>query len=155
MTKWITVLIASGMLLVGCSNDVAEKNSNTDEQTPDERVQEEENRSEEFTGTEETDQQETEGSTGEASEDSNASNQPEANISEEEAANLPEYDVIRKQIGEGSYKIETITDNEGTRILHFLNEQGEMQYKTVFVKDTNRLKIINTKEGGQVFNQVI
>ncbi|MER2119134.1 MAG: hypothetical protein ABS935_02645 [Solibacillus sp.] len=129
MTKWTIVLITAGMLLVGCSDDAAEKNSKAEEETPGEFLQEEEK--------------------------PNEADQLKDDISEEEAAKLPEYNIIRKQIGEGSYKIVILANNEETRILHFLNAQDELQYKAVFVKETNRLKIINTKGDGNVFNQVI
>lgn len=120
MTKWTIVLITAGMLLVGCSDEAAEKNSKAEEE-----------------------------------EKTNEADQLKDDFSEEEAAKLPEYNIIRKQIGDGSYKIVIIANNEETRILHFLNAQGELQYKAVFVKETNRLKIINTKGDGIVFNQVI
>lgn len=129
MTKWTIVLITAGMLLVGCSDEAAEKNSKAEEETPGEFLQEEEK--------------------------PNEADQLKDDISEEEAAKLPEYNIIRKQIGEGSYKIVILANNEETRILHFLNAQDELQYKAVFVKETNRLKIINTKGDGNVFNQVI
>lgn len=129
MTKWTIVLITAGMLLVGCSDEAAEKNSKAEEETPGEFLQEEEK--------------------------PNETDQLNDDLSEEEAAKLPEYNIIRKQIGDGSYKIVIIANNEETRILHFLNAQGELQYKAVFVKETNRLKIINTKGEGIVFNQVI
>lgn len=129
MTKWTIVLITAGMLLVGCSDDAAEKNSKAEEETPGEFLQEEEK--------------------------PNEADQLKDDISEEEAVKLPEYNIIRKQIGEGSYKIVILANNEETRILHFLNAQDELQYKAVFVKETNRLKIINTKGDGNVFNQVI
>lgn len=129
MIKWTIVLITAGMLLVGCSDDAAEKNSKAEEETPGEFLQEEEK--------------------------PNETDQLKDELSEEEAAKLPEYNIIRKQIGDGSYKIVIIANNEETRILHFLNVQGELQYKSVFVKETNRLKIINTKGEGIVFNQVI
>lgn len=129
MTKWTIVLITAGMLLVGCSDEAAEKNSKAEEETPGEFLQEEEK--------------------------PNEADQLKDDISEEEAAKLPEYNIIRKQIGEGSYKIVILANNEETRILHFLNAQDELKYKAVFVKETNRLKIINTKGDGNVFNQVI
>jgi hypothetical protein len=159
MSKWIAVVVAAGILLVGCnSNEKAEKSSKTEEQNPVETVQEEQEEKSE-TGvsmlTEEAGEQEAEGLSLKAGEDSNETNQPEANTRRVEAAILPEYNVILKRIGKDDYTVETITDNEGTRVLHFLNEQGEMHYKSVFVKDTNRLKIIDTKGGGEVFNEVI
>ena len=129
MSKWTIVLITAGMLLVGCSDEAAEKNSKAKEETPGEFLQEEEK--------------------------PNEADQLKDDISEEEAAKLPEYNIIRKQIGDGSYKIVIIANNEETRIFHFLNAQGELQYKAVFVKETNRLKIINTKGDGNIFNQVI
>lgn len=54
---------------------------------------------------------------------------------------LPEYITITEQVG-ADFTFETVTDNEGNRILFLKDENGEKQYKTVFVKHDNRLEII-------------
>lgn len=68
-------------------------------------------------------------------------------VDNEDYADLPEYATITEQVG-SNYTFETVTDNEGNRILFLKDENGEKQYKTVFVKNTNNLEII--KINGQV-----
>lgn len=48
------------------------------------------------------------------------------------------------------------TDNPGTRVILFQQDGGRKVYKSVFVKRTNRLKIINIDgEGPPIFNDTI
>ncbi|OCA85099.1 hypothetical protein [Pseudobacillus wudalianchiensis] len=71
---------------------------------------------------------------------------------QEEWTSLPEYEEIMKHIHDQEYLFETVTDNENKRILLLKNKNGEKQYKTVFIKQDNRLKVIKINGGGQVFN---
>ncbi|MFJ7931383.1 hypothetical protein [Peribacillus sp. NPDC096448] len=72
----------------------------------------------------------------------------------EKWSSLPEYDKITEQIGNENYTFNKETDNDGKRV--FLIElNGEKQYKTVFVKNTNRLKIIKINGGGEIYNGII
>ncbi|KMY54229.1 hypothetical protein AC623_10030 [Bacillus sp. FJAT-27231] len=71
---------------------------------------------------------------------------------QKEWTSLPEYEEIMKHIHDQEYIFETVTDNENKRILLLANKNGEKQYKTVFIKQDNRLKVIKINGGGQVFN---
>lgn len=44
-----------------------------------------------------------------------------------------------------------VTDNDGKRVLLFVDNNGETKYKSIFVKKTNHLKIIKM-DGGLVYN---
>ncbi|EOV9528596.1 MULTISPECIES: hypothetical protein [Bacillus cereus group] len=79
-------------------------------------------------------------------------NNPKVNESHEKWASLPEYNKIVEQIGGEDYNFQTVTDNEGKRVLHILDKDGRKQYKTIFVKNTNRLKIIKINGDGIIFN---
>ncbi|MFD0960142.1 hypothetical protein [Paenibacillus chungangensis] len=69
-------------------------------------------------------------------------------------ASLPEYDTIMKHLDEKDYSFNTVTDNEGTRIL-LIELDGAEQYKTIFVKHTNRLKIIQLDGDKQLYNDIL
>ena len=72
----------------------------------------------------------------------------------EKHASLPEYDTIIEQIGNKDYTFNKETDNDDKRV--FLIElDGEKQYKTIFVKQTKRLKIVKINGGGEIFNKTI
>ncbi|MFS0871036.1 hypothetical protein AB3N00_13895 [Paenibacillus xylanilyticus] len=72
-----------------------------------------------------------------------------------EWSSLPEYDVIVRTIDSQDYTFRTVTDNENERILLLANQDGEEKYKTIFIKNTNRLKIIDVDGDGQLFNDVL
>lgn len=65
---------------------------------------------------------------------------------------LPEYNKIIEQIGDNDVTFEMETDNEGKRVLNILDEDSNIEYKSIFIKNTNRLKIINVKRGKKIFN---
>ncbi|AWP29463.1 MULTISPECIES: hypothetical protein [unclassified Paenibacillus] len=68
---------------------------------------------------------------------------------------LPEYDVIVRNIDSQDYTFRTVTDNKNERILLLTNPDGEEKYKTIFIKNTSRLKIIDVDGGGQLFNDIL
>ena len=66
-----------------------------------------------------------------------------------------EQEVIGGQIDEGDYDVVVETDNQGTRVM-FYEIDGEKYYKTIFVKDDNRLKIIDIQnDNGLIYNETI
>ncbi|MGE7879252.1 hypothetical protein [Peribacillus muralis] len=69
-------------------------------------------------------------------------------------SSLPEYDEIIEQIGEEDYALNKETDNDDKRVF-LIDLNGEKQYKTVFIKKTNRLKIIKINGGGEVYDKII
>lgn len=73
----------------------------------------------------------------------------------EDWADLPEYPALIDTIGNDNYSIKTVTDNQGKRILLLSDQSDTEQYKSIFIKDTNRLKIINVNDDGEVFNEIL
>ena len=129
MKKMVVALVATGLLLTACQ-DTDEKNNEV---------------AEENTQTLQT------------SEEQPAQNVPSTSndTNDEQWASLPEYHVVIEQIGMKDYNVETVTDNEEKRILLIRDEAGERQYKTIFIKNTQRLKIIEMGEDGQIFNDIL
>ncbi|MFF3099879.1 hypothetical protein [Viridibacillus arvi] len=73
----------------------------------------------------------------------------------EEWTSLPEYNYIIEQIDNKDYNFQTVTDNEGKRVLLLIDKNGVEQYKTIFIKNTSRLKIIKLDGEGQIFNEIL
>lgn len=73
----------------------------------------------------------------------------------EEWTSLPEYNYIIEQIDNKEYNFQTVTDNEGKRVLLLIDKNGVEQYKTIFIKNTSRLKIIKLDGEGQIFNEIL
>lgn len=66
-----------------------------------------------------------------------------------------EYETIAKEIDLDQYTGSVQTDNQGNRIILFANEQGENDYKSIFVKHQNHLKIVALTSDQLLFNGVI
>ncbi len=90
--------------------------------------------------------------------------QPEQNVQGEDKENidlsewtsLPEYSKITEQIdNKDDIHFEKVTDTRDKRILLIIDENGTKLYKSIYIKNTNRLKIINIKDSGQIFNDVL
>lgn len=65
-----------------------------------------------------------------------------------------EYKILDEQIGMEVYQAHTVTDNIHKRVIVLLDENNSEQFKSIYIKDTNRLKIIDFGKG-QIFNQII
>ncbi|ANU27091.1 hypothetical protein [Planococcus versutus] len=74
-----------------------------------------------------------------------------------EWASLPEYATIIDQIDDGEYNFETVTDVSEKRILLLSDQDGKEQYKTIFIKPTDRLEIIKIGNDGvgEIFNATL
>lgn len=63
-----------------------------------------------------------------------------------------EYEVLNEKVNIHKYQTKVETDNNNTRILIMSDDEEQEQYKSIFIKDTNRLKIIEFKRG-LIFNE--
>ncbi|MEC5425103.1 hypothetical protein QGM71_16580 [Virgibacillus sp. C22-A2] len=68
---------------------------------------------------------------------------------------MEEYVILDDHIDLESLQMETQEDNSDIRVNFFEDELGEKLYKSVFVKDTNRLKIIDLDGEGLMFDDII
>ncbi|MFD1453477.1 MULTISPECIES: hypothetical protein [Oceanobacillus] len=99
-------------------------------------------------------------STEEVPEESQDTSEEEENndsdlVADEDTYEYEEQEVIEQQIEEGDYDVLVETDNKGTRVM-FYEIDGEKYYKTIFVKNDNRLKIIDIRNNnGQIYNEII
>ncbi|AJD92859.1 hypothetical protein JMA_35420 [Jeotgalibacillus malaysiensis] len=77
-----------------------------------------------------------------------------ATANESNLSAFPEYDNLIEYIDIESVSAEIADDNPGERVILFKDESGEVQYKSIFVKETNWHKIVQT-DGPNLFNDVI
>ncbi|MBA9026128.1 hypothetical protein [Peribacillus huizhouensis] len=140
MHKTIIALIAVVTILTACNNNGADKNKNEITEKNEQSLQTE--------GEQEVQQE------NEQSKES-IQNQSKESAHHEEWASLPEYDSIMEQLDNNDYNFQTVTDNEGKRVLLLIDENGVEQYKTIFIKNTSRLKIIKINGEGQIFNEIL
>ncbi|WP_217587436.1 hypothetical protein [Lentibacillus saliphilus] len=106
---------------------------------------------------ESTNNNDTLGETNEAVDDADDEADQETNDGEAEGLaieEMPEYETITAHIDLTGLKAKTVEDNPSKRIIIFQNEAGADTYKTIYIKDTNRLKLIEL-DGGELYNGII
>lgn len=67
---------------------------------------------------------------------------------------FPEFGVLNKQINVANFQAQVVENNAHKRVIMMSNENGQAQFKSIFVKDTNRLKVVDFHQG-LVFNQIL
>ncbi|MGM0829059.1 MAG: hypothetical protein ACQEU4_12600 [Bacillota bacterium] len=139
MYKMIITLIVVATMLTACNSNGADENSKVVQEKNDQPLQNE-------------DEQEVQQENKQSKE--NVQNQTTESVNHEEWSSFPEYKNIIEQINNKDYSFQTVTDNEGERVLLLIDKNGVEQYKTIFIKNTNRLKIIKINEG-QIFNEIL
>ncbi len=78
----------------------------------------------------------------------------EDNESGVEVDDFLEFDTLEEQINADDDSAQIVEDNQHKRVMFINSEDSQNQYKSIFIKDTNRLKIIDL-DNGEVFNQII
>ncbi|KAA0965306.1 hypothetical protein FQ087_03075 [Sporosarcina sp. ANT_H38] len=68
---------------------------------------------------------------------------------------LPEYAILSEKINLDTHKAIIETDNRGNRIILFENDNGIKAFKSIFVKNDNRLKIIKLDDDGLIYNDIL
>lgn len=67
---------------------------------------------------------------------------------------LPEYSPIKNHIDLDAHPPVVVEDNEGKRIILFRNEKNQEKYKSIFIKEEERVKIIDLDKG-EIFNGLL
>lgn len=67
---------------------------------------------------------------------------------------FPEYENLTQYINMEHVQAEVAEDNTGERVILFKDDGGEVRYKSIFIKETNRHKIVQTDEPN-LFNDEI
>lgn len=66
----------------------------------------------------------------------------------------PEYNSLTEIVNIADYQLDTEVDNPQKRIILLENQNGKEMYKSIFIKETGRLKIIEFDKG-LIFNDLI
>lgn len=74
---------------------------------------------------------------------------------ENELTQYEEYEILQEQLDLEELDVTVEADNSGNRVLIFSTESGEKKHKSIFVKDTEHLKIVNLGDDGLLYNDVI
>lgn len=72
----------------------------------------------------------------------------------EELTDYPETERIQETIDLTNLTGYVISDNPGTRIFIFANE-GKQLYKSIFVKDKDRLKVVDLEQNNVVIDETV
>ena len=165
MKKMSKLLIASSLSLVlaACGNTDSGDEDLTPEtdQTEDTETTEDTDTVEETEDTEESEENESDTDSEEASDedvsdDDMASADEEELESAEKISDHEEYEELAAQdfFNPDDYTAHLVVDNPGKRIFVF-EDDGQQAYKTIYIKKTNRLKIIDLKNDGLLMNEII
>ncbi|MFD1173265.1 hypothetical protein [Oceanobacillus picturae] len=88
------------------------------------------------------------------SENDTEMNHQKAQVDTENMDDFLEYDTLNDVADADHFNSEIVEDNPHKRIILLKDDNGQPQFKSIFVKDTNRLKIINLHEGLE-YNEII
>lgn len=72
----------------------------------------------------------------------------------EDLRKFPEYPILQANINLQKAQLTIEEDNEHTRTILLYDEQGAKTHKSIYIKETGRLKII-TFDAGLLFNEII
>lgn len=75
---------------------------------------------------------------------------PESKPVADQNNTLAEYEKLSTVVNVSDLNLQVVEDNANKRIITLKDKNGHVQYKSIFVKKTSMLKIIDTK-GGQIF----
>jgi len=70
-------------------------------------------------------------------------------------AGFPEYETLVEEIDVDRLDAEIETDNSNKRVILYADSNEHKQYKSIFIKKQDRLKIIHFDDDGEIFNEVI
>src|SRR5699024_2380408 len=88
------------------------------------------------------------------SENSTATNHQKVQTEAEDIDNLLEYEILDDVINADDFNAQVVENNNHKRVILLKDDNGQPQFKSIYVKDTNRLKVIDFKSG-LVFNQIL
>src|SRR5699024_2917662 len=81
-------------------------------------------------------------------------NYQKVQINTEDIEDLLEYDTLDDVVGADDFNAQIVENNNHKRVILLKGDNGQPQFKSIYVKDTNRLKVIDFKDG-LVFNQIL
>ncbi|ARK32630.1 PepSY domain-containing protein [Halalkalibacter krulwichiae] len=92
--------------------------------------------------------------TGEIVELEAAKKKPQNSADSNYVSSYPEQEKLLELENAYDLQVEVVTDNVGKRVLLFVDSKGQTKYKSIFVKTTDHLKIIEINQG-LVYNSTL
>lgn len=157
--RYITIFVTA-IVLIACGNPMNSDNVNS---TKGEKQQESANNTEETNTTVDNNVEENDIENDVENNNNNDTKENKENTSSEndgtianydEFKQLEEFDAINDTIDLEHATLAIVEDNYGKRVLLVTNDKGIETHKTIYIKNKNRLKIIEFDKG-QIFNEVI
>jgi len=142
------------MILVACGNDDQNSEQGIDQNSTSEEEQTTENNdSADDTEVDESDDEDNESEDTEEDNDDSDQESDEADDNKEHA-DFEEYSVVEEHIDLDKYDMDVEEDNSHKRIILYKDDNNKKDYKSIYLKDKNRLKIIEF-DNGEIYNDVI
>lgn len=88
-------------------------------------------------------------------EESTATTESSTSSQQNALEEFEEAPIIEKTIDVSDLQLNIETDNPNKRVLFFSTDTGQKRYKSIFVKRTERLKIIDLSDEGILYNREI
>ncbi|WP_445478497.1 hypothetical protein ACULLL_20225 [Lysinibacillus irui] len=159
MKKGLVILLGI-LLLSGCSSKDTVELKTRDEEVSDKVVAPEESH-ENDSGRVTEEKENHENFDGTTEEKENLKDVPAAGdtidtvTNNDDLGKFAEFDTIEEHIDLDTFQGVVETDNKGNRIIIFEDENGSAEYKSIFIKHDNRLKIVKLKDDGLLYNGII
>jgi len=159
MKKHIVMLLAAMVLVLGaCSSNDGDNSSknNAGNDTNTGENQDQVTNDQNSTNNEDNAENDVDNNPGDET-NNNGENQTN-NDSEDSVsalADFPEYETLVKEIDVDTLDAQIETDNPNKRVIIYADSDGRKQYKSIFIKKQDHLKIIHFDNDGEIFNEVI
>lgn len=160
MNKLLTIFISlfTAISLIGCNSSDSNEQTNLQE----DHIQDEEIITQEEDEPNDGDVTEEDTTTAEDGDDTVIEDEAEeksnvtSTVNNDHLKDLAEYDMLSQHLDLDHYKGVIKTDNQGNRIILFETEDGHKEYKSIFIKHKNRLKIVHfDNEDNLLYNGII
>lgn len=147
MKKGLIILFGL-LLLIGCSNnnDANQPQQDNADQNNVEQNNVEQNESSDVNN----------GVANETEPDTDNATVTDSDANNDHLKDFQEFDVLAKELDLNAYEGIVESDNKGNRIILFQDADGKKEFKSIFVKHDNRLKIVQfDNEDDLLYNDVI
>lgn len=154
MKKLLILLVGCMLALAACgTSDQATKSTNDGDQGSESAEQQAGNEDEEAS----EDDEAADDNADDATDDNAADEQQDKQHSSmEDITKMPEYRILKDQVAIADYQLNVMEDNDHKRIIILQNKDThKKEYKSIFIKDNGRLKIVQFNGNGLIYDKTI
>ncbi|MDY0394687.1 hypothetical protein ACFSMW_07150 [Virgibacillus halophilus] len=151
MTKRIILLLGCILVLTACGKSHQET-GNPENNEHDSQSSKQADQHDEDTNTDE----ESVGDAGDKIDDTAEEMQDEQKGNMEDVTKMPEYKIIKGQVVMDDYRLNVVEDNRHKRVIILQNKDNHRkEYKSIFMKEDGRLKLIQFNSNGLIYDKTI